>query len=150
MEINFVLNSPPFSVNSAYYRNRKRTLKCRKWGDTILRQLQESSIKKSLKELHDVNPSSLTVCLEFSYPRSKLYTKQSKYTEISRLSMDLSNIEKLLIDLIFDARYNERELDGKLLSNLNLDDKIITKLISSKVLNPDDKMQIFVSIFSTS
>ena len=148
MEINFTLNSPPFSVNNAYYRNRKRTIQCRKWGDSILRQLQAPDIKESLQRLHGANPSTLSVSLEFSYPRSKLYTKSSKYTQISKFSMDLSNIEKLLIDLIFDKRYNERELDGKPLSNLNLDDKIITKLISSKVVNPEDKMQIFVTISS--
>ena len=146
MQIDFVLNSPPFSINSAYYRNRKRTRECRLWGDNILRQIQAPHIMTALQKIHDIRPNSLSVELIFSYPKSKLFTKSSNYEKISKFSMDLSNIEKLLIDLIFDKRYNDRLLDNKPLSNLNLDDKIITKLTSSKVVNENDLQQIQIII----
>lgn len=150
MKIEFTLNSPPFSINNAYNTNHTRNRKCRKWGDNILEQLQAEHIQKQLLELHYQKPKSLSVSLRFLYPKDYLYTKSSGFKDISKRSMDLSNIEKLLIDLIFDSRFNERGLKtGKgiiEITNLNLDDKLITRLCSSKELSPSGLHQIHVSI----
>lgn len=48
---------------------------------------------------------------------------------ISRRAMDLTNVEKPLVDLLFDPRFEER---GEVI-NLCMDDKFITKLLSEKV-----------------
>jgi hypothetical protein len=60
--------------------------------------------------------------------------------------MDLSNVEKLLIDLIFDSRFDGRTIDGQLISNLAIDDKFITDLLSIK--RPADKhsIQVYISL----
>jgi hypothetical protein len=55
--------------------------------------------------------------------------------------MDCSNIEKLLVDLIFDKRFFERGTN-----NLNLDDTLVTKQTSMKVLSFDNEYKILVRI----
>jgi hypothetical protein len=61
--------------------------------------------------------------------------------------MDLSNIEKLLIDLIFDKRFQDRLTDnGYSIVSLEEDDKKIMKLISTKSLSEDNTNQIEVII----
>jgi Holliday junction resolvase RusA-like endonuclease len=141
MELDFVINAPPFSLNKAYYKNRQRTQECRKWGDKILSQLEAHSC--DFNNLHDhvmsqINNIELSVSLTFYLPKSKLYTKKGK---VSRLSNDLSNIEKLLIDLIFDSRFHDRGHP-----NLNLDDCLITELISRKQVSETDDYFIRVVI----
>jgi hypothetical protein len=55
--------------------------------------------------------------------------------------MDLSNIEKHIIDAIFDKKYFERGTN-----NLNLDDTLVTTQISKKRISPTDSYQIIVHI----
>jgi len=141
MDIEFTICAPPFSVNNAYYKNRQRNTKCRAWGDNILDQLIKH--EKMFSKLHKyvsnhLNTHSLTVDLSFYMPYSKLYTKSGK---ISRNSMDHSNVEKLFLDLIFDKRYNDR---GHV--NLNLDDALITTLLSKKRVSQNDQYHIKVKI----
>lgn len=136
MQIKFTLNAPPFSVNKAYYKKSfTRTKECRAWGEDILEQLQDKTIQQDLEDFRiaflEDDISAVGAHLVFHIPKSTFYTKKG---DISRRSQDLSNVEKLLIDLIFDPRFAGRELDsGLVCQNLSLDDKLITKLISEKV-----------------
>jgi len=139
MKLELLFNSPPFSVNSSHYRNGNRTKKCRKWGDQILAQLEQYSDSIDLfREQFNKLEHSLETELIFMYPREFLFTAQGY---ISRRSMDCSNIEKLIIDLIFDNRFFERDHN-----NLNLDDTLVTKQTSCKVLSPDNEYKILVRI----
>ena len=156
MEINFSLyDVTPFSVNKAYYRRGKsivRTKECRVWGDDVLLKLQLPEIKKKLKAFSNaVEPSrckGLEVSIIFYLPPSIMYTKTGK---ISRRSQDLSNVEKLLIDLIFDPRFHGRLIHEKVITNLNLDDCLVTKLTSEKCVNDlQDQFQIDVSLRTSS
>lgn len=123
--IKISLIAPPFSINKAYYKNRQRTKECREWGDNILKQLKsfENDIlgfTENFNELKD----SIHISLCFYIPENIFYTKSGK---ISRRSNDLTNIEKLLVDLIFDSRFYDRGF-----INLNIDDCLISKLSSEK------------------
>ena len=60
------------------------------------------------------------------------FTKQNL---ISARSCDLTNIEKLVQDNIFDKRFNDREINNILIKNLNIDDKYITELNSRKIVS---------------
>ena len=142
-EIRFRLKAAPFSINKAYYKNRKRTRECREWGDDILLQLQSSKILSKLRKVKQWK--AIELHLLYHYPKEKLYTKKG---EISRRSMDLSNIEKLLIDLICDSRYNGRVLKDTVLENANVDDKLIVKLVSEKRLSEDNSHYIDVIFLS--
>ena len=136
MQIHFSLNAPPFSVNKAYYKKSfTRTKECREWGNDILFQLLDHHIQRDIERFRlafaKKKFSSVGMHIQFHIPQSVFYTKKG---DISRRSMDLSNVEKLLIDLIFDPRFCGRDLgDGELAKNLSMDDKLITKLISEKI-----------------
>jgi len=137
--ITLTFNSPPFSVNTAYYRNRQRTTKCRKWGDHILDQLAQYE-DQIIEFRNSVNvfEHSLSTSIYFMQPAIKLYTKSGK---ISRRGFDLSNIEKLFIDLVFDARFNDRGF-----TNLCLDDCLNVDLHSFKRVSPTDSYQIIITV----
>ena len=47
--------------------------------------------------------------------------------------MDLTNIEKLVQDNLFESRYNGREIDGVIIENFDIDDKFIVSLQSRKL-----------------
>ena len=133
MDIHFTINASPFSINKAYYkRSFTRTEQCRAWGDSVLAQLQAERIQADFEALRACCETrhGLEAHLTFHIPAKLFYTKKG---EISRRSQDLSNVEKMLIDLIFDERYCGRELDdGQVINNLSLDDKLIVKLVSEK------------------
>jgi hypothetical protein len=139
--ITIKLKSPPFSINSAFYRNGNRTQKCRKWGANIQKQLikyeGEFTVFNDFMLSH-IDSYCLSVDITHYYPRSKLLTKTGK---INRFSMDLTNIEKMLVDLIFDKRHRDR---GD--SSLGLDDCLIVDLHSFKRLSPRGKPEITLTI----
>lgn len=149
MQIKITLDAPPFSINKAYYKKSfTRTAECREWGDSILEQLLCESIQEELLRFRlaflDADRASIGVHIVYHIPKAVFYTKKG---DISRRSMDLSNVEKLLIDLIFDPRFCGRDLEsGNVCQNLSLDDKLITKLISEKVPSKRD-YKINITLF---
>jgi len=145
MELNFTIIGRAFSINKAYYKNRQRTQACRAWGDAILEQLFK--MEDHLKQFHDhveenINDVNLVVKLIFYIPEDKMFTAKGK---VSRRGQDLTNVEKLFIDLLFDKRYNERGW-----VNLNLDDTLITRLISEKRVSKDNSYEIRVHVSTRS
>lgn len=150
-KLSLKLDAPPFSINSAYYKKSKvRTQKCRAWGDRIHAQLSQPENAKKIVDFRTKieEKSFIHAELRFYYPKSKLYTKRGG---ISRLSMDLSNIEKMLIDLLFDKKYTGRISDANLpIQTLCADDKLLTRLTSEKIVSPDNTYTTVVelSLFS--
>lgn len=145
MIIQFTINSKPFSVNKAYYRNRQLTKDARKWRSTFLLQLQEANIQKSFDEFRntfDPKIHGIKASYRFCMPKSILFTKQNL---ISARSCDLTNIEKLVQDNIFDKRFNGREINDILIKNLDIDDKYITELNSRKIVS-SVKNQFYIQV----
>ena len=146
MKISFKVISPPYSINRAYYRNRQLTRECRLWREKFLLRLQDPKIQKQMvkiREKFEPKKHSLSVSYHFYYPKSILLTKAGT---ISKRSMDLTNIEKLVQDNIFDERYNGRIIHDTTIANLNIDDKFITSLHSSKNLGDSYLIQIEIEI----
>tara|TARA_R100000697_G_scaffold44102_1_gene57227 strand:+ start:570 stop:1040 length:471 start_codon:yes stop_codon:yes gene_type:complete len=142
MRISFVIDCPPFSSNKAYYKNRQLTQQARVWREEFLYQMQCPKIQQSLQQFRNqFQPSKhgIEAKYVFFYPSSILLTKRG---EISRRSCDLTNIEKLVQDNVFEPRYNGRIIRDKTIINLNLDDKYITHLESRKCLHPQNRYQI--------
>lgn len=142
--ITFTLYAKPFSVNSAYYKRGNRTVECREWGDEILFALLKPSIAKKLGDFRDgynASEMQIAVTLTFNIPRDKFFTKKG---EVNLQTKDLSNVEKLLIDLIFDRRFNGREVNGKTARNLDINDKQICSLLSRKL--PTDSRQYSIDV----
>jgi len=146
MEITIKLQVKPLSINSAYYKNRQYTNAARAYREDFLLQLQSDYNQKQLKsftKLFNKSKHCIDTTYEFFYPKAKLFTKAG---HISSRSCDLTNIEKLPQDFIFNTKYLEREIDGVLINNLNLDDVFITALHSFKRLSTDNKYYLFVTI----
>jgi hypothetical protein len=138
--IKIKLPFPPFSTNSAYYKNGGKTAACRTWQNAILIYMQRAEIQRSLqsiKKRFDPTRHGIAVKYCFYQPSDKIFTHGG---ELSRRSMDLTNVEKLIQDLLFDKRYEGRILksskDGKTvhhtIHNLNLDDKFVCRVLSEK------------------
>jgi len=153
MRIEFTLFAEPFSLNKAYYlksfngksATKIRTKECREWGDRVLAQLLPfaDEISKFTKLFDKLN-HALKIDLNFYTPAAKFYTKAG---HISIASSDVTNIEKLLVDLLFDERFNGRELNGELIKNININDTFIVEMRSRKTPSKRDyKIKIIVEI----
>ncbi|QDP61655.1 MAG: hypothetical protein Unbinned8261contig1001_28 [Prokaryotic dsDNA virus sp.] len=85
----------------------------------------------------------LSVAYDFYFPQKLLYTKKG---EISKRSFDLTNIEKLLQDNLFESRYNGREIDNIVIENFDIDDKFIVNLHSRKLPHDKDYHKIHITV----
>jgi hypothetical protein len=112
MEYKFSISCKAFSINQAYYATRKvKTRACRDWEEGVAHALKQCGLPNLSKYKFPCE-----VALEFVYPVSIFYNKEGR---ISAKTMDLSNVEKLFIDVLF----------GQV---LQYNDKNIVKLTSSK------------------
>ena len=87
---------------------------------------------------------TLPICfIRFFYPSEILYTKKG---EVSKRSMDLTNIEKLVQDNLFEHRYNGREIEGVIIENFDIDDKFIVSLRSQKLVHNQPYHEILITV----
>lgn len=135
-------NVKPFSINKAHYRNGVRTRENRAWAHEVHKQIADCPQFKSFKKTAQ-KASFFHVSLRFNIPQKNFYTKKGK---ISRLTSDLTNVEKGLVDLIFDKRFQNREEKGVKYITLECDDALITKLISEKQAVNSDSYSVDVNI----
>ena len=146
MKVHFTIKSKPFSVNKAYYKNRQLTAEARTWRQDFLLQLQQTSVLQQIRELKQQflpERNVLAVSYDYYYPREILYTKSGA---ISKRSMDLTNIEKLVQDNLFESRYNGREIDGIIIENFDIDDKFIVSLHSRKLAHDLQYHEIRITV----
>ncbi|MCK9370543.1 hypothetical protein M0R04_11585 [Candidatus Dojkabacteria bacterium] len=127
-------NTKPFSINSYYIgRLRVRSPEARRWGSSIHSKLVD--YKQDFEKFRsgfDAKHHALHCTLVFRMPN--LYNAKG---EISHQAMDLSNIEKTLIDIITGIKYLDRGLD-----TLGIDDKFIINLNSTKIHDKDFSIMI--------
>lgn len=110
---------------------RFKTPAYKDWEVSAFFQLQKHEIQENittLREQFDANKHSYEVTFTAYYPRNTYFTKQGR---ISSKTMDLSNFEKPLLDLIFLPKYHNSFFPYGC-PNLNVDDKLVSKLTSSK------------------
>ena len=146
MIVSFAIKSKPFSVNKAYYKNRQLTKEARTWRSDFLLLLQKPEVLQqiqSLKQQWNSTKHVLSVSYDFFYPSKILLTKKG---EISRRSMDLTNIEKLIQDNLFESRYNGREIDGVIIENFDIDDKFIVCLQSRKLAHNQEYHEVLITV----
>ena len=146
MKVSFTIKSKPFSVNKAYYKNRQLTQEARAWRQDFLLQLQQTSVLQQIRELKQQflpERNAIAVSYDYYYPRELLYTKSGC---ISKRSMDLTNVEKLVQDNLFESRYNGREIDGVIIENFDIDDKFIVSLHSRKLAHDQQYHEIQIAV----
>lgn len=122
--IAFTLQIKPFSVNSMYYATRKvKTKEYRAWEEQVLAQLKHVQGLEALKEF-----KNFTFEMHVEYPEHIFYNSKG---EISSKTVDKSNDEKALIDVIF-GQY------------LNLNDKYIVRLVSGKYAGAGHAIHVLI------
>jgi hypothetical protein len=145
-EIKLVLKIKPFSINAMFAKSRGfTTAKYKDWSYQVFHQLDtEENLKKmaEFKEEFDPLVNCIHLHLKSSYPKSVFIKKAGG---ISSRTHDISNIEKPLIDLIFDEKY-EKKPSPYGCKNLAINDKFITKMISEKLISDDEDYRIEIDL----
>jgi len=132
----------PFSINDYRYKNGGVTQRCMAWRRDIFSAFPTTKnleSVRSFKQKFDPLKHGIRVAISHEIPHEYFFTKAG---EISLRSKDLSNVEKLPIDLLFDKKFNDR---GDI-ENLCLNDKHIVHLISEKIPGQTWKIVIELSI----
>jgi hypothetical protein len=135
-----------FSVNKMFCRSvRYKTPAFQDWSHNVLNYLSGPENQESLSALRNYfNPDLhyFTIKLDYYFPIEILFTQNS---HLSGKAFDISNIEKPLIDLIFlPAYYGENPPYS--VHNLNLDDKYILSMTSTKHVAKYHKIEVELEI----
>jgi hypothetical protein len=146
----FIVQINPLSINSRTYANVRHGLKpkAKEWEAQVFHQLDNKKDLSNFKDLRKHFDEELHYYrVDFIYliPYKKLITSTTKKRTLK--TPDLTNIEKPLADLLFlPQHFGETHPYG--LENLNIDDKTIGELHSTKRASPDDKyyIKIFIEI----
>ena len=134
------------SINAMYYGNRNhgKTQEAREWSSMICHELAKPENKQVLADLRGYfKAGEHAYKISIKYFTPKMFTKSG---EISAQSLDISNFEKPIIDMIFLPQNFGIGLHQ--CENLNIDDKHIVAMFSSKQFAPDFKVEISLSIIS--
>lgn len=129
MRVKFDLNVPPMSVNQVYYGNRMHgwTQNAKDWSYKLMYEISrhENQIK-IITDLFDPKRHGLGVVFTVYYED---FIK--KAGGISSRTQDADNILKPLIDVLFNKKFNGRNVPYTC-QNFNIDDKYILDLTSRK------------------
>lgn len=122
-----------------------KTTEAKEWTYNIIHHLASPSNAlcfESIRSSFDRKIHGISATITYYYPSSKLFTKKD---EISSKSLDITNVEKPLIDIIFLPHYYDKEFPYGF-KNLNLDDKFLVECNSKKALSPDQTHYIKVEL----
>ena len=146
MKIEFSIPVKPFSINSMYYGDaRTKTTAAREWSYQVFHELSTEEILTKLKELReefDPLKHCYHIKLTAHYPKAEMYTRKGA---VSAKTIDTTNWEKPLVDLIFLPKHFEKSTPYGC-QNLNIDDKYITSMHSSKQQGENHQIDIELEI----
>ena len=141
MKQSFRVYMHAISINSFYTGNRQfKSAAARQWTMEAFHQLNQPHILEKLKLLReefDVSKHTYEIHIKVAYPVEKFYNKKG---EISAKTIDVTNFEKSLVDLIFLPKFFDE------LQNLNADDRFLTKMYSEKCKSENDRHYIDIEI----
>lgn len=133
MKVNFTIEGKAFSINKTYTRDiRFRSSEFKEWYTLTKTSIQEHDAYKSLLELADDFKSkggTIVMSLQIVYP---FWAFRNKQGEISARTLDVTNYEKGLVDLLLQ-------------DCLQINDKNLVKLTSSKCEGPTYQVRIEVT-----
>ena len=124
----------PISINKAYYKHRKvLTAESRAYRQSLWDQMEElSSETLKFTRKFAVLKHSLEVNIKITVPKERFYTKAGY---IGRHSIDIDNVQKLLIDFTMNKRFQAEKYGAK---TLGIDDQYISKIVAEKVCGDTD------------
>lgn len=131
MICSFMLHGKAFSVNKYYYKSRAvKTKEARVWEEQMLAQLANRQEVLEMAEEWRKNGGEFQVGMIFYYPESVFFNSHSV---ISAKTFDLSNVEKPLLDLVFNH-------------TMQIDDRHVTRLDSRKMVGAWESIQITLEL----
>lgn len=121
MEAVIYLPLKAFSVNAYHFRDKRhKTPEARAWEASVQEALTEHKVLVDMADKWRVSGGVFHVYLDFIYPPHIFFNKDGT---ISSKTFDLSNVEKPVIDQVFGA-------------TMDINDKLITRLVSTKIVGP--------------
>ncbi len=133
LDYNFRLEIRPFSVNSYHFRDKRhKTPEAKSWEEAVLTQLLNEA--KELSAMADDWRKSggyFELHLHAFYPHRIFYTAEG---ELSGRTIDITNFEKPLQDLIFGQ------------ACMGLNDKLVKKLVSEKSPGTHNYIEVMVRL----
>lgn len=144
MRKEIVLNIKPYSVNSMYYGDaRTQRSEFKDWTYQVFHELSNAknlAAMKAIREAFNSDKNSFKIRIVAYYPESVFRTKDGR---ISARTVDLTNFEKPLIDLIFDKKFFDRPHPYGV-QNINTNDAYITEVHSYKKAGPSHKIVVTI------
>jgi len=142
--LNFKLPFQAYSINNQYYADRKFGMRkeAKEYCYQVNWQINAHSneFEKFSKQF---NPALHSLKVQFTHVYKEFYNKAG---HISSKCFDLTNTEKLLLDLLFDERHHGQAPYKS--PNLSINDKYVTELISKKCYGPEDCVLITIELVS--
>lgn len=125
----------PLSINSTNCVSRSgrliKTAQANEWNISAFEALNSDENQEAinkLKKYFDYKKHQYSIKIIAHFPRSHFYKKDGT---LSSKSMDVSNFEKAVIDVLFLPKHCNRPAPFGV-NNLEVDDKYITKCIGEK------------------
>lgn len=123
------------SINSAYYSDKRHGFKpeVKDWCVQFAHQLGQGDNKAAIADIKNYfqdDKHIIHIMLTFSTP--KFYTKDGR---LNSQSQDLSNVEKITVDALFDYQ-----------NSLGINDKYITRMVSEKKFASDFKIEVVLHV----
>lgn len=137
MEI--ILESSAYSINDYYYNNRKhgKRAEAKQWEYQINWLLKD--YEEQFKKFRDSFGADSALSVEITFYHHNFFTKSGK---LNSKIYDLSNCEKVLIDLLLNP-VNHGPAPYKS-PNLNIDDCKVIKLLSQKLPANRDYIRVVI------
>lgn len=138
-----VIYAKPFSINKLYYNNKGhgKTQAALEWSYNVLGQIHNYGDELAvLNSAQKATNCGISVAMTFHIPKLR-----AKNGQVSKLSADLSNVEKALLDLLMLSKYYGDNVPYTA-RNLNLDDCWVTNLHSRKVAGEEYKIEISIGL----
>lgn len=135
----------PFSINAYHYADKRhKTKEAKDWEMQVFHLLNIKSNQNKLEELRNFFKPELhlyfvkIICF---YPNNEFYTKSNI---ISQRTIDITNFEKPIIDLLFLPKHFDNPYPYGC-KNLNIDDKYLWKISSQKM--PHNNQEYIIKIY---
>lgn len=123
-----------FSINQMTYRDvRFKSAAFKDWATKVVAYIEECEQYKELMDIaqdHKLNGGIFDIEIEAVYPHYEFYNKQGS---VSSKTIDVTNFEKPLIDIIF----------GQI---MDVNDKYIVNMVSCKIPGSHHHIKVSISL----
>lgn len=146
MRIKFSLPLKPFSINRMFCRDiSHKTADYKDWERAAVLALAQKvpqAAMAAFRQQFDASQHGIVVRMHFQIPEDILITKAGL---LSSRAMDITNVEKPLLDILCLPKFHVQSAPFGCL-NLNIDDKYVLRLTSTKSVSPTGKYNIIIHV----